>query len=86
MWRGSGNLAIHPDQPFALPRRLPTSAETGTDDAIPLPNVSSKILKKVIEYCEYHNEAEKKEGGARWEVAVGCNEGGVSGGGSGPGG
>lgn len=28
--------------------------DTGTDSAIPLPNVSSKILAKVIEYCKYH--------------------------------
>ncbi|KAJ2160479.1 hypothetical protein GGF46_002241 [Coemansia sp. RSA 552] len=25
-----------------------------TDDAIPLPNVTGKVLKKVIEYCEHH--------------------------------
>eukprot|EP00899_Mesostigma_viride_P019122 jgi/Mesvir1/27210/Mv07054-RA.1 len=31
--------------------------DTGTDDAVPLPNVSSKILAKVIEYCKYHVEA-----------------------------
>eukprot|EP00244_Chara_vulgaris_P010505 TRINITY_DN483_c0_g1_i10.p1 TRINITY_DN483_c0_g1~~TRINITY_DN483_c0_g1_i10.p1 ORF type:complete len:158 (+),score=35.64 TRINITY_DN483_c0_g1_i10:371-844(+) len=33
--------------------------DTGTDSAIPLPNVSSKILAKVIEYCKYHVEAAK---------------------------
>jgi hypothetical protein len=32
---------------------------TGTTSALPLPNVSSKILAKVIEYCKYHIEAEK---------------------------
>eukprot|EP00246_Nothoceros_aenigmaticus_P014595 TRINITY_DN565_c0_g1_i1.p1 TRINITY_DN565_c0_g1~~TRINITY_DN565_c0_g1_i1.p1 ORF type:complete len:159 (-),score=42.79 TRINITY_DN565_c0_g1_i1:678-1154(-) len=33
--------------------------DTGTDNPIPLPNVSSKILAKVIEYCKYHVEAQK---------------------------
>ncbi|KAI5068548.1 hypothetical protein GOP47_0016893 [Adiantum capillus-veneris] len=28
--------------------------DTGTDSVIPLLNVSSKILSKVIEYCRYH--------------------------------
>eukprot|EP01103_Thecamoeba_quadrilineata_P001476 TRINITY_DN11334_c0_g1_i1.p1 TRINITY_DN11334_c0_g1~~TRINITY_DN11334_c0_g1_i1.p1 ORF type:complete len:170 (-),score=37.59 TRINITY_DN11334_c0_g1_i1:147-632(-) len=27
-----------------------------TDTAIPLPNVSGKILQKVIEYCNYHKD------------------------------
>ncbi|KAL2636363.1 hypothetical protein R1flu_007842 [Riccia fluitans] len=31
----------------------------GTDNPIPLPNVSSKILSKVIEYCKYHVENSK---------------------------
>lgn len=34
--------------------------DTGAEDAIPLPNVSGKILAKVIEYCKYHVEANKK--------------------------
>ncbi|KAJ2444724.1 hypothetical protein GGF42_006216, partial [Coemansia sp. RSA 2424] len=25
-----------------------------SDEPIPLPNVASKVLEKVIEYCEYH--------------------------------
>ncbi|GLJ33194.1 hypothetical protein SUGI_0668560 [Cryptomeria japonica] len=29
-------------------------AETGTDNTVPLHNISSEILAKVIEYCEYH--------------------------------
>merc|ERR1712228_436267 len=36
--------------------------DTGIDCPIPLPNVTSKILSKVIEYCKYHAECSKKEG------------------------
>merc|ERR1719231_1737157 len=35
--------------------------DTGVDAPIPLPNVSSKILAKVIEYCKHHVEAKKSE-------------------------
>eukprot|EP00227_Mantoniella_beaufortii_P021102 CAMPEP_0197578388 /NCGR_PEP_ID=MMETSP1326-20131121/2619_1 /TAXON_ID=1155430 /ORGANISM="Genus nov. species nov., Strain RCC2288" /LENGTH=154 /DNA_ID=CAMNT_0043141567 /DNA_START=200 /DNA_END=664 /DNA_ORIENTATION=+ len=35
--------------------------DTGTDAPIPLPNVSSKILAKVIEYCKYHVSAKKSD-------------------------
>mmetsp|Transcript_10212 Transcript_10212/g.41292 ORF Transcript_10212/g.41292 Transcript_10212/m.41292 type:complete len:151 (+) Transcript_10212:102-554(+) len=34
--------------------------DTGLEAPIPLPNVSSKILQKVIDYCKHHSE--KKEG------------------------
>ncbi|XP_051135857.1 SKP1-like protein 1A [Andrographis paniculata] len=33
------------------------------DDTIPLPNVNSRILAKVIEYCNRHAEAVAKESG-----------------------
>ncbi len=33
--------------------------DTGVDHPIPLPNVSSKILAKVIEYCKYHVDNQK---------------------------
>ena len=36
--------------------------DTGTDNPIPLPNVTSKILAKVIEYCKYHVDSAKAEG------------------------
>lgn len=31
--------------------------DTGTEAPIPLPNVSSKVLAKVIEYCKFHVDA-----------------------------
>lgn len=34
--------------------------ETGADETIPLPNVSGKILARVVEYCKFHVEANKK--------------------------
>ncbi|GLC44127.1 SCF ubiquitin ligase complex protein SKP1b [Pleodorina starrii] len=34
--------------------------DAGPEDAIPLPNVSGRILAKVIEYSKFHVEAEKK--------------------------
>jgi S-phase kinase-associated protein 1 len=37
-------------------------ADTGTESAIPLPNVPSKILQKVLDYATFHTEQEKKEG------------------------
>ncbi|KAJ7536812.1 hypothetical protein O6H91_12G082600 [Diphasiastrum complanatum] len=33
--------------------------DTGKDSAVPLPNVTSKILAKVIEYCKYHVDLHK---------------------------
>mmetsp|Transcript_16349 Transcript_16349/g.19614 ORF Transcript_16349/g.19614 Transcript_16349/m.19614 type:complete len:157 (+) Transcript_16349:139-609(+) len=33
--------------------------DTGIDCPIPLPNVTSKILAKVVEYCTYHVNASK---------------------------
>ena len=44
-------------RPAAAPR-----ADTGVEAAVPLANVSSKILSKVIEYCKYHVDADKTEG------------------------
>jgi len=35
-----------------------------SDAPIPLPNVTGKILKKVIEYCEYHRQHPSAESGA----------------------
>lgn len=34
--------------------------DTGTEETVPLPNVPGKILAKVIEYCRFHVEANKK--------------------------
>jgi S-phase kinase-associated protein 1 len=33
--------------------------DVGTDDPIPLPNVSSGVLAKVIDYCKYHVDSRK---------------------------
>jgi len=30
--------------------------DSGTDDVVPLPNVKTSTLEKVIEYCKYHRE------------------------------
>merc|ERR1712065_129608 len=30
--------------------------DAGVESAIPLPNVTGKILAKVVEYCKYHTE------------------------------
>lgn len=43
-------------------------AETGTEDPIPLPNVSSPILAKIIEYCTYHGAAEAPDGSGKPSV------------------
>lgn len=34
--------------------------DAGAEENIPVPNVSGKILAKVIEYCKFHVEAAKK--------------------------
>ena len=49
--------AAHRPLPLRRPRR---NAEIGSDEVIPVPNVNSKILAKVIEYCTFHVAAEKK--------------------------
>jgi len=35
--------------------------DSGTDETIPLPNVKSNILKKVIEYCRHHKDNPPEE-------------------------
>lgn len=30
--------------------------DSGTDEEIPLPNVKTAILSKVIDYCKYHKD------------------------------
>ena len=39
----------------------PHRSDTGADVAIPLPNVSGKDLKKVIDYCEFKANSKKKD-------------------------
>jgi hypothetical protein len=52
---------VVPTLPQPPPRCAPDAAEIGSDDVIPVPNVNSKILSKVIEYCSFHVAAEKKD-------------------------
>jgi S-phase kinase-associated protein 1 len=40
------------------------------DNSVPLPNVNSKILSKVIEYCSKHVQAEKPAGAAEGGAAT----------------
>ena len=35
--------------------------EGGTDEVIPLPNVKTAILSKVIDYCKHHKDAPAEE-------------------------
>ncbi|KAH7441917.1 hypothetical protein KP509_03G062100 [Ceratopteris richardii] len=53
--------------------------DTGTESVVPLPNVSAKILSKVIEYCRYHaieapNLGDDKSASADEEVRHWDNE------------
>ncbi|KAG2484220.1 hypothetical protein HYH03_016955 [Edaphochlamys debaryana] len=43
--------------------------DAGAGDAVPLPNVSGKILAKVIEFCKFHVEADKKAAADKKPVA-----------------
>ncbi|XP_021859004.2 SKP1-like protein 1A [Spinacia oleracea] len=46
------------------------------DNAIPLPNVTSAILTKVIEYCKKHADASNAAGGSASNAAGGSGGGG----------
>merc|ERR1712206_71637 len=35
--------------------------DSGTDEEIPLPNVKTAILSKVIDYCKYHKDSPPEE-------------------------
>ena len=35
--------------------------DSGTDEEIPLPNVKTAILSKVVDYCKYHKESPPEE-------------------------
>jgi S-phase kinase-associated protein 1 len=48
--------------------------DAGTDDVVPLPNVTGKILAKVVEYCKYHVDnpiEDKKDGEKRTDDIIG---------------
>ena len=36
-------------------------ADTGSGEEIPLPNVTGRILAKIIEYCKFHESVKNKE-------------------------
>ena len=36
-------------------------ADSGSEDAIPLPNVKTAILQRVLQYCEHHKENPPEE-------------------------
>ncbi|GHP11048.1 suppressor of kinetochore protein mutant [Pycnococcus provasolii] len=54
--------------------------DTGAESAIPLPNVTAKILSKVIEYCKYHVEAQAAANARRSGAAAPTGEGAADGG------
>ena len=65
------------DEMFEVDKEVALQSETvknmieddvTTEHGIPLPNVSSKILAKVIEYCKYHVDAKKATGGDKPQV------------------
>ena len=69
---GNGNdnkvkLCSSDTQEFEVSQEVADKSETiknliedsGAEDVIPLPNVSGKILAKVIEYCKYHVDAHR---------------------------
>jgi S-phase kinase-associated protein 1 len=48
--------------------------DAGVDQAVPLPNVTGKILSKVVEYCKYHVDnpiEDKKDGEKRTDDIIG---------------
>mmetsp|Transcript_5708 Transcript_5708/g.9289 ORF Transcript_5708/g.9289 Transcript_5708/m.9289 type:complete len:157 (-) Transcript_5708:443-913(-) len=61
---GTVTLKSGNDEVFSVPREVACMSvtiknmleDTGSETTIPLPNVSSTILQKVIEYCRYHTE------------------------------
>lgn len=42
--------------------------DAGTDNAVPLPNVTSKILSKVVDYCKYYNKHPQTEEISPWDL------------------
>jgi len=54
-------MALETSHQWGLGLKRETSAETGGEDTtVPLPNVSAKILSKVMEYCKFHVAARSK--------------------------
>ena len=46
-------------QPSCIARNMVD--DSGTDEEIPLPNVKTAILSKVIDYCKYHKDSPPEE-------------------------
>lgn len=61
-------LCSSDDQQFDVDKKVAMMSEmvknmmedTDAKDAVPLPNVNGKVLARVIEYCKFHIEANKK--------------------------
>ncbi|XP_044508440.1 SKP1-like protein 1B [Mangifera indica] len=66
----SNREAFEVDEVVALESQMiKQKIEDGdADDGIPLPNVTSKILLKVIEYCKKHVEATESDDLETWDA------------------
>lgn len=50
-----------PRQMLSCPLARNMVDDSGTDEEIPLPNVKTAILSKVIDYCKYHKDSPPEE-------------------------
>ena len=55
-WRGVVSISIITSSLTLLGASADIAGGEIPDDPIPLPNVSARILEKVVEYCQHHHE------------------------------